>query len=143
MGSAVKVVCFVGMALVALAAPKFGETEAQAAPDLKGVDDDAESGTNMSQRSGKELGNGSRCTFSSDCESRSCVRKVCKSRGGGKSLSNGASCKFGSECQSGSCVFKTCKAPGGGGGKRLGNGMACTFSSDCASRKCVFKVCKR
>jgi len=146
MGSSAKVCCFVGLALVALVAPSFGGSEAQAVPAMRapaGGLDDSEGSPVLSRERGKDLGNGMRCTFGSDCRSGSCVFKVCKAKGGGKKqLTNGAACTFGSECASGSCVFKACKAKGGGG-KQLGTGMKCTFASDCASKKCVFKVCKR
>ncbi len=146
MASSVKVFCFIGLALVALVAPSFGGSEAQAIPAVNaraGTLDDSEGSTVVSRERGKDLGNGMRCTFGSDCKSGNCVFKVCKAKGGGKKdLTNGASCTFDSECASGSCVFKACKAKGGGG-KQLGNGMKCTFDSECASKKCTFKVCKR
>ncbi len=98
----------------------------------------------LSIEGGKELGNGMKCTFNSDCASRNCTQKVCKGKGSAaKQLTNGAPCKFGSECESGQCTFKVCKAKGGGSGKGYGNGVACKFPSDCASKNCVFKVCKR
>ncbi|MBL8611563.1 MAG: hypothetical protein JNL38_29735 [Myxococcales bacterium] len=146
MGSTLKVVGFVAAALVAFVVPAFGGGDARAAADpvvLASAAADAD-GSASSRERGKELGNGVRCTFNSDCESGHCAFKVCKAKSGGrKQLSNGASCTFNSDCASGHCAFKVCKAKSGGGGKQLGNGMACKFNSDCASNKCTFKVCKR
>ena len=57
----------------------------------------------------KSLSNGMKCTFDSDCESKNCSFKVCKSRSGGKQLGNGAACTFDSDCESKNCSFKVCK----------------------------------
>ena len=58
----------------------------------------------------KSLGNGMKCTFNSDCESRNCSFKVCKSKSSSrKELGNGSSCTFNSDCLSNNCSFKVCK----------------------------------
>jgi hypothetical protein len=92
---------------------------------------------------GKDLGNGSKCTFNSDCQSGNCSFKVCKSKTSSKKdLANGASCTFNSDCESGNCSFKVCKSKNSSK-KELGNGASCTFNSDCQSGNCSFKVCKK
>ena len=99
--------------------------------------------TNVAE-AGKNLANGMKCKFDSDCESNRCSFNVCKARsggGGGKQLGNGASCKFDSDCESHRCSFNVCKAKGGSG-KQLGNGAACKFDSDCESHRCSFNKCK-
>ncbi|MBX3155144.1 MAG: hypothetical protein KF773_04020 [Deltaproteobacteria bacterium] len=101
--------------------------------------------TSKEALAGKDLGNGMKCTFDSDCASRHCSFKVCKAKGGGtkKNLANGVACTFDSDCESRHCSFKVCKAKSGSSGKQLGNGAACTFNSDCESKNCSFKVCKK
>lgn len=113
MGSTLKVVGFVAAALVAFVVPAFGGGDARAAADpvvLASAAADAD-GSASSRERGKELGNGVRCTFNSDCESGHCAFKVCKAKsgGGGKQLGNGMACKFNSDCASNKCTFKVCK----------------------------------
>ena len=65
----------------------------------------------QSADAGKDMPNGGKCTFSSDCRSNNCSFKVCKAKSGsgGKQLGNGQKCTFSSDCESKNCSFKVCK----------------------------------